>query len=340
MKKIIALWLVLSGFIYAQNIVYLEYFFDTDPGFNNANSIPVTPADVIEINTNIDIDALAVGFHSLYIRAKDENGAWSFIHRKTFYKDKIPVDPDLKLVKMEYFFDTDPGAGRGIVVPLTANSIVEKSFTADLSGLDNGMHTLYFRVKDESNVWSFVHQKTFLKENIGSDVPKISAISYYFTKDDYKSETVTLNDFTAADSISRTFIADVSNLPENGTYMMHVFVSDEKGIRSIAYTHEVDLTVTDIDESSLLPKKYNLSQNFPNPFNPQTEIKFDIPKRSHVTLTVYNALGQKVADLVDKEYKPGYYKIHWNASKFSSGVYFYRIRSDNFVSTKKMMLLK
>jgi len=98
-------------------------------------------------------------------------------------------------------------------------------------------------------------------------------------------------------------------------------------------------------ETENLPTSYALSQNYPNPFNPSTEIKFDIPVRSHVTLTVYNVLGQKVTTLVDKEMPPGSYVADWNSTsdngtEVTSGVYFYKLEADDFIQTKKMLLLK
>jgi hypothetical protein len=341
MKKILLIFSIISlNILNAQNIVYMEYFFDSDPGRNNANNLSITSDSVIYINTNLDISGLCGGFHTLFIRAKDNYGRWSFVHQKCIYKENIPVDPALNIVKMEYFIDEDPGIGKAVDVPISADNIVVKTFTADISSLSDDMHILYVRVKDADGVWSFVHQKLFLKEKIHTDLPKISAVSYYFTKDDFISETVTINSFSPADSIHQSFIADLSKLPDDGIYNMHVFVYDEKGVKSLSYIHEVDITLTDIDETARIPKKYDLSQNYPNPFNPETEIKFSIPKTSYVSLTIYNSLGQKVADIIDKEYKPGYYKINWNADKYSSGVYFYRLRSDNFVSTKRMILLK
>ena len=98
-------------------------------------------------------------------------------------------------------------------------------------------------------------------------------------------------------------------------------------------------------ENAELPQTYALSQNYPNPFNPTTQINFDIPAKSHVTLSVYNVLGQKVATLVDKEMAQGRYVADWNGTtdggtEVSSGVYFYKIEAENYVMTKKMMLLK
>jgi len=89
-----------------------------------------------------------------------------------------------------------------------------------------------------------------------------------------------------------------------------------------------------------LPDKFSLSQNYPNPFNPQTKIKFAIPKASFTQLIIYDLLGREVATLVNEELRPGTYEADWDASSFSSGVYFYRIISGEFVETKKMVLMK
>lgn len=93
-------------------------------------------------------------------------------------------------------------------------------------------------------------------------------------------------------------------------------------------------------EFLILPTKFSLSQNYPNPFNPTTTINFDIPKQTNVTLKVYDALGSEVTTLLNEKLDPGYYKHEWDASKFASGVYFYRIVAGTFVETKKLMILK
>ncbi len=93
-------------------------------------------------------------------------------------------------------------------------------------------------------------------------------------------------------------------------------------------------------KSNLNPNNYMLYQNFPNPFNPSTDIRFRIAKFGFVTLKIYNILGREVATLVIKELSPGSYNVKWDASKFSSGIYFYQIKAGNFYQTKKMLLLK
>lgn len=89
-----------------------------------------------------------------------------------------------------------------------------------------------------------------------------------------------------------------------------------------------------------LPFEYALDQNYPNPFNPVTTIQFSLEKAARTTLEIYNVLGQKVATLVNGELSAGAYRYQWNGSGMASGIYFYRLRSDNFVATKKMLLVK
>jgi hypothetical protein len=97
--------------------------------------------------------------------------------------------------------------------------------------------------------------------------------------------------------------------------------------------------------NSSLPTEFALSQNYPNPFNPTTDISFSLPQATHVTLDIFNVLGQKVNTLVDSDMPAGNHTVTWNGdnasgSSVSSGVYFYRISAGKDVETKKMMMLK
>ncbi|MBS1494665.1 MAG: T9SS type A sorting domain-containing protein [Bacteroidetes bacterium] len=92
--------------------------------------------------------------------------------------------------------------------------------------------------------------------------------------------------------------------------------------------------------SSRIPDKFSLSQNYPNPFNPNTTINFQIPKNNFVNLKVYDINGREVSELVNENLNAGEYKINFNATALPSGVYYYKLTSDNFSETKKMMLIK
>ncbi len=94
------------------------------------------------------------------------------------------------------------------------------------------------------------------------------------------------------------------------------------------------------EHENTLPTAYALHQNFPNPFNPTTNLRFDLVEAQNVRLMVYNILGQEVARLVDGRMEAGFHEVHFDASMMSSGVYFYRIETEAFTSMKKMVLVK
>ena len=106
---------------------------------------------------------------------------------------------------------------------------------------------------------------------------------------------------------------------------MWVFAEGSTGVTN---THDV------------LPRTPFLGQNYPNPFNPSTRIHYTLPRRSTVTMTVYNTLGQKVAELVNAEKDAGAHDVTFNANGLASGVYMYRIQAGSFVQTKKLILVR
>ena len=83
-----------------------------------------------------------------------------------------------------------------------------------------------------------------------------------------------------------------------------------------------------------------MHQNYPNPFNPSTTIRYALPARTHVTLTAFNTLGQRVAVLVEGEVEPGYHDVTFDASGLASGVYLYRLEAGDFVQTRRLVLVK
>ena len=95
----------------------------------------------------------------------------------------------------------------------------------------------------------------------------------------------------------------------------------------------------------MLPDEFALFQNYPNPFNPSTQISFDIPKSEFISLRIFNLLGQDVETLTSKIMNPGRYTFEWDGKDFinndvASGVYFYELRGESFISRKKMLLIR
>ncbi len=89
-----------------------------------------------------------------------------------------------------------------------------------------------------------------------------------------------------------------------------------------------------------IPKKFTLSQNYPNPFNPMTKIKFSVTKATNINITVFDVLGRHITTLVNEKLNAGNYETEWNASNMPGGVYFYRLETEEFSETKKMILVK
>jgi predicted GH43/DUF377 family glycosyl hydrolase len=133
------------------------------------------------------------------------------------------------------------------------------------------------------------------------------------------------------------YVFYAKNNPQNVEFALIIYSNKRPYWRDALI---VDL-VADLEHEILnLPNKYKLSQNFPNPFNPTTNIKYSIPSQSYVSLKVFDVLGREVATLVSKEQPVGNYEVEFDASTLTSGIYFYRIQARDFVETKKMVLMK
>ncbi len=126
----------------------------------------------------------------------------------------------------------------------------------------------------------------------------------------------------------------------NTTYYWKVNAYNSNGESGYSETRSFNTTVTDINEEKNIPLEFSLAQNYPNPFNPSTTIQFALPKESFTKLEVFNSIGEKVSTLIEETLSAGTYKYEWDANNLSSGVYLYRIQTDDFTSSKKMILLK
>ena len=144
-----------------------------------------------------------------------------------------------------------------------------------------------------------------------------------------------------------TYHMDNSKLPDNSITALATDSEDNIWIgtrqNGLVICQEDGLALDDIQvsvEESNLPTTFVLSQNYPNPFNPTTEIGFVLPNTSYVTLEVFNALGQKLTTLVDARIEAGNHQVLWDGSGFTTGIYFYRLKTESFSKTMKMLLTK
>jgi hypothetical protein len=112
-------------------------------------------------------------------------------------------------------------------------------------------------------------------------------------------------------------------------------------VQKIAESHQVLRTssTTIIDGQSEFQSTYALDDNYPNPFNPSTTIRFQLPRSSMTSLKIFNTLGQAIATLIEGQKEAGLHQVEWNAMDIASGIYFYRLQVGEFVDTKKMIVL-
>lgn len=169
-----------------------------------------------------------------------------------------------------------------------------------------------------------------------------------------------ISDTSNAEGISVPLIKESPNIlfSNKQIFIEKIRANEEKEV-AISFDVKREATIGDLDTiefmimndqnifatkqfifNYLSPKDYKLEQNFPNPFNPTTTIDYQIPKNGFVTLKLYDILGKEIATLVNEQKNQGRYTVNFDASKLSSGVYIYQIRANDFVNSKKMMLVK
>lgn len=192
-------------------------------------------------------------------------------------------------------------------------------------------------------------------------------IDLFLLKDAFQSELTTDNG-ASGDSYVNTIFDDEATIPitsgttpftgrfrpetpltafdgqqVNGQWILRYTDDAATGNNSTIDSWWVEITysiVTGINQTIIIPSKYNLAQNYPNPFNPVTSIKYSIPEPGFVTLKVYDVTGRMLNTIVNGLKQPGNYEAIFDASTFSSGIYFYKIEAGDFKETKSMMLLK
>ena len=218
-----------------------------------------------------------------------------------------------------------------------------KNYDKDLFG-KSGLHSRYET--------TLVGQYQNLIVYTNDSASYVSDINNYVFKFIYQSnkdvDTVQL-----ADSIAHVFAGSTTGTvylqkfwDGCGIQIIQLMKEASKSVADLIYTAWIDAGspnpyATSVNDKKISPSSFNLYQNYPNPFNPSTRIKYQVPRNSYVSLKVYNSLGQEAATLVNGMVNAGSYGVQLHSSDLSSGVYYYVMKAgENFVQTKKMILLK
>ncbi|NVO21226.1 MAG: hypothetical protein HXX13_16105 [Bacteroidetes bacterium] len=233
------------------NLARLEYFFDNDPGFGRGHEIQISANQYLSLSYNIPLNSLSSGIHTLYIRVKDNYGKWSVVQSTPIYK--LNDNPLVTLSKVEYFFDSDPGFEHGTVISLNSSQNEVKTFSIGLTGLTNGIHTLFVRAKDSNGRWSLLSNTPIYKFNAISQ-PNINQIEYYIDSDPGFGSGVHIPVLPSSPNSTILFSFPYNNLT-SGNHLLYVRSRDNSGKWSLVST--AAFTTKPLNVTLLLEGLYN-----------------------------------------------------------------------------------
>ncbi|MCL6261716.1 HYR domain-containing protein, partial [Aquiflexum sp. TKW24L] len=180
------LWLPFAARGQNPTIVAAEYFLDTDPGVGGGKAFPFPPSANPNVQLQVSLQGLPVGFHTLSVRFKDSNDFWSLARTRIFFIESPEVsNPNNTLTGLEYFINTDPGPGNGTKVTITPGIEASLAIPVTLSGLSEGFHTIGVRFQDQIGNWSLVKNRLFFIQNSITNPPlvPITAAEYFIDTD-------------------------------------------------------------------------------------------------------------------------------------------------------------
>lgn len=205
-------------------------------------------------------------------------------------------------------------------------------------GVSDPVFISHSGIRDTSNAGNPTEVKAYIKSRSGIQNAKM-----FWTLD-------TTSGFTQVNmtNVGDTFRANIPPQVQGSKIYYYITAASVSG-RTVSkplpapsanfrFTVSSPIGITPVSNNA--PIKFALMQNYPNPFNPSTRIRFDIAKSSNVTLKIYDASGKEVLKVTDAFMNAGSYSFEWNASRFASGIYFYKLTADGFTDVKKMILIK
>jgi subtilase family serine protease len=243
-----------------QNIVAAEYFIDTDPGFGSATSIPFTlGVNINDAPATVNTSALSNGVHRLYIRTKNNEGRWSLCSMKDFIVDfnfAYPASPATpqNIVAAEYFINTDPGAGNGTTIPVTAALDINNiSAAVNTSGLAPATtNWLFLRTKNNEGQWSIANSKVFVVDITNDPVyppapvaaQNIVAAEYFINTDPGAGNGTTIPVTAALDINNMAAAVNTSGLAPATTNWLFLRTKNNEGRWSIANVKQFTVDIT------------------------------------------------------------------------------------------------
>jgi len=227
-------------------IVSAEFFFNIDPGVGKGTALVINSSEILTASLSIPTTGLLPGFNNLFIRVKDVENNWSLSEGRTLYIKPIhePASPAL-ITLGEYFFDTDPGTGKGTSLSVTSSENISSNNSIPVSGLAPGFHTLFVRYKDISNNWSLSEGRTvYIKP--ATTTARIAPIvkgEYFFNVDPGIGKGFQFSDFTSSESINITQQIAFADLTD-GKHNLFVRTMDSTGVWSLSMANQESFIIS------------------------------------------------------------------------------------------------
>lgn len=240
------------------NLVAAEYFFDADPGNGNGTPISITAGATSNFTISLPATGLQSGFHFLAIRTKDANGKWGIFESRGFYVTGSTTDAP-NITKAEYFFDTDPGNGNGISIPITGGATSNFTATIPTTGLTTGFHFLAIRTQGADGKWGIFESRGFYVSPINGNAGDIVAAEYYIDTDPGEGNGLALTVAPTGPTINQVFPIALTGVP-SGSHTFNIRVQDSQGLWSpiesgsftvLACTPPVSPTVPTVSRCSI-----------------------------------------------------------------------------------------
>lgn len=224
----------------ASIVTAAEYYIGTDPGFGKGTSINITSgADVSNNNILISIPNHETGIYRLYVRTRNATNIWSLCNEATFfimtYGVLFPSNPNkANIISAEYFFDTDPGLGKGLAIPVSRGTDVSvSSFAVPINMLPTGLHRIYICTQNANGQWSITNVASFYILPVSFSIPpnaapgNITRFEYFFDKDPGfgKGTVVTVSPTT--DMNNYTHAADITGLKTDSIHTLYTRTFDD-----------------------------------------------------------------------------------------------------------------
>jgi len=272
--------IVVSNFTANETISELEYFIDSDPGLGSATAITITPGSNVNATFKPDVSGFAQGFHTLGIRSKTTLGNWSSTRTESFFV-MAPVQAQ-KIVRAEYYIDSDPGFGNGTEVLNTETGDLNTLIPINMNALNVGMHKLFIRVQDETGHWSVTRIEEFcISVKAAFSVPSEVCLGASFELIDQTTGTITATtyqwDFDSNKTIDNTTKGNVNHsFTEIGDYSITLIAGDASSCYD-TISHTVSVLSNETPTISIIANKTELCHGEEVVFTASTQFEGSLP---------------------------------------------------------------